>query len=156
MNRRFPRRPPRLPTVFQNADPFYFVTFNTHERRPLLADEALHEAWLAFARRAPDHGVWVGRYVVMPDHIHLFVWLATDTELAAWVQASKAVLGKELLRHGHQKPHWQQGFFDHLLRSGESYEQKWEYVRQNPVRKGLCSQPEDWPYQGEVTPLEWL
>jgi putative transposase len=122
MKRRFPRRPPRLPTVFQNTDPFYFVTFNTHERRPLLADEALHEAWLAFARCAPEHGAWVGRYVVMPDHIHSFVRLGADTELASWVQASKAVLGRELLRLGHQKPHWQQSFFDHLLRSGEIYE----------------------------------
>lgn len=156
MNHRFPRRPPRLPTVFQNANAFYFVTFNTRERRPLLADEALHQVWLAFARRASEHGTWVGRYVVMPDHIHLFVWLAPETELAAWVQALKAVLGKELLRLGHQKPHWQEGFFDHLLRSGEGYEQKWEYVRQNPVRKGLCAGPENWPYQGEITPLECL
>ena len=83
MNRRFPRRPPRLPTVFQNTDPFYFVTFNTYERRLLLADEALHQAWRAFALRAPDHGAWVGRYIVMPDHIHVFVRLTTNTELAA-------------------------------------------------------------------------
>jgi len=156
MTRRFPRRPPRLPAIFQNTDPFYFVTFNTHERLPLLANETLHETWLTFARRAPDHGAWVGRYVVMPDHIHLFVRLSADTEFAPWVQSLKMVLGKELLRLGHQKPHWQEGFFDHLLRSGESYEQKWEYVRQNPVRKGLCEQPEDWPYQGEITPLQWL
>jgi putative transposase len=156
MNRRFPRRPPRLPMVFQNSDPFCFVTFNTYDRRPLLANETLHETWLAFARRATDHGAWVGRYVVMPDHIHLFVWLTAESELAAWVQSLKAVLGKELLRLGHQKPHWQECFFDHLLRSGESYEQKWEYVRQNPVRKGLCARPEDWPYQGEITTLEWL
>ena len=31
----------------------------------------------------------------------------------------------------------QEGFFDHLLRSYESYAQKWEYVRENPVRAGL-------------------
>ena len=91
----------------------------------------------------------------MPDHLHLFVWLAAETDLAAWVQALKTVLGKELLRLGHPKPHWQEGFFDHLLRSDESYGEKWEYVRQNPVRKGLCVRAEDWPYQGEVTPLEW-
>jgi putative transposase len=119
-----------------------------------LANETLHETFLVFAHHAPDHGAWVGLYVVMPDHIHLFVWLSAETELTVWVQSLKSVLGKELLRLGHQKPHWQEGFFDHLLRSGESYEQKWEYVRQNPVRKGLCVQPEDWPYQGEITPLE--
>jgi len=155
VNSRFPRRPPRLPAVLQDTDPFYFVTFNTRDRRLLLSNDALHKTLLAFARRASEHGAWVGRYVVMPDHIHLFVRLAVETELTAWVQALKSMLGKELLRLGHQKPHWQEGFFDHLLRSGESYEEKWEYVRQNPVRKGLCARPEDWPYQGEVTPLEW-
>jgi len=25
--------------------------------------------------------------------------------------------------------------------------EKWEYIRQNPVRAGLVSVPDDWPYQ---------
>ena len=156
MNGGFPRRPPRLPTVFQNVRPFYFITFNVRDRQPRLACDSVHHAWLAFARRAPDHGASVGRYVVMPDHVHLFVWLTDTTDLSRWGQSLKAVLGKTLLELGHNKPHWQEGFFDHLLRSGESYAEKWEYIRLNPVRKGLCARPEDWPYQGEMTPLEFL
>jgi hypothetical protein len=31
-------------------------------------------------------------------------------------------------------PLWQKEFFDHLLRSVESYEDKCMYVKQNPVR----------------------
>jgi putative transposase len=50
-------------------------------------------------------------------------------------------------------PHWQEGFFDHLLRGGDSYAEKWEYVRQNPVRAGLATSHEDLPYQGEIV---WL
>jgi len=49
---------------------------------------------------------------------------------------------------------WQPGFFDHLLRNDESYAQKWEYVRQNPVRAGLVKFTEDWPYQGEVVRID--
>ena len=49
---------------------------------------------------------------------------------------------------------WQPGFFDHLLRNDESYAQKWEYVRQNPVRAGLVKSAEDWPYQGEVVRID--
>jgi putative transposase len=63
------------------------------------------------------------------------------------------VLGKKLLELGSSKPHWQEGFFDHVLRSSESYAQKWEYVRMNPVRAGLCAATEDWPYQGEIIHL---
>ena len=44
----------------------------------------------------------------------------------------------------------QEGFFDHLLRSSESYAQKWDYVRMNPVRAQLSKVPEGWPYQGEI------
>ena len=71
------------------------------------------------------------------------------------MQSLKSVLGKTLLALGHAKPHWQEGFFDHLLRRNESYAEKWEYVRQNPVRKDLCGRVEDWPYQGEMFPLEF-
>jgi hypothetical protein len=42
---------------------------------------------------------------------------------------------------------WQEGCFDRLLRSDESLSDKWEYLRQNPVRAGLVANPEDWPFQ---------
>ncbi|MEP6708834.1 MAG: hypothetical protein ABJB32_01730 [Verrucomicrobiota bacterium] len=41
--------------------------------------------------------------------------------LTKWVQALKSVMGKKLLALGFDKPHWQEGFFDHFLRSSESY-----------------------------------
>jgi len=70
-----------------------------------------------------------------------------------WIQALKSIIGKKLLTLGFQKPHWQEGFFDHLLRSHDSYSEKWDYVRMNPVRAGLSRTPEAWPYQGEITKL---
>jgi len=48
---------------------------------------------------------------------------------------------------------WQREFFDHVLRSCESYAEKWNYVRDNPVRDGLVSSADDWPYAGEVEML---
>ena len=35
----------------------------------------------------------------------------------------------------------------------ESYEQKWSYVRENPVRAGLVAVADDWSWQGEVERL---
>jgi hypothetical protein len=32
---------------------------------------------------------------------------------------------------------------------------KWSYVRENPVRAGLVARAEDWPYQGELNVLDW-
>lgn len=152
----FRHRPPRLERLFQTLDPFYFVTFNTRGRQAWLANDRVHERFIGFGMRAREHGVAVGRYVLMPDHVHLFVRLPPhDLTLARWVQALRAVLGKELLALGHAKPHWQEGFFDHVMRSGESYSEKWNYVRMNPVRAGLVADPNDWPYQGEIDVLRF-
>ena len=144
-------RPPRLERVFSDLRPFYFVTFNTHQRAALLANPELHASFIEFAQKAGGHGVAVGRYVIMPDHVHLFVVLGEGgLTLARWVQSLKSVLGKALLAQGHPKPHWQEGFFDHVMRSGESYGEKWDYVRMNPVRAGLVAAAESWSYQGEI------
>ena len=45
---------------------------------------------------------------------------------------------------GHCGPVWQEESFDHMLRSNESFEEKLEYIRRNPVRRGLVSKPEDY------------
>src|SRR5437868_5385864 len=123
----FNRRPLRLERLFTKLRPFYFVTFNTSKRASILARAEIHESFRAFATKAHhQHDVSVGRYVIMPDHVHLFVaFPATGITLSQWVQSLRSVLGKELLRLGFQKPHWQEGFFDHLLRSAESYAEKW-------------------------------
>jgi putative transposase len=153
----FNRRPLRLEHLFTKLRPFYFVTFNIAMRRPMLARPEIHHAFRMFGRRAYEQfDVAVGRYVLMPDHVHLFVALPpTGITLSKWIQALRSVLGKELLRLGFQKPHWQEGFFDHVLRNAESYSEKWDYVRMNPVRAHLCRESEDWPYQGEIVSIRY-
>ena len=147
-----PDTPPRLECVFQKyAPPLYFVTFNTHRRRKLLANRNLHEAFIVFARKGENRGICVSRYVIMPDHIHLFVRGSDDFLLTQWARGLKRHLSEAILPN---RPHWQKGFFDHLIRHSESYSAKWEYVLQNPVRAGLVTNPDDWPWQGEIRALE--
>ena len=125
----------------------------TRSRTSLLANDAVHIAFLGFARIGLDRkGIAVGRYVIMPDHIHLFVRGPIGFNLRQWGRMLKRALGTSAPTQAGS--FWQRGFFDHLLRNGESYAQKWEYVRMNPVRAGLVAAPEDWPYQGELIPLE--
>ncbi len=143
-------RPPRLTWVFTDS-PAYFVTFCTKGRAPVLADSSTHDTFRTFCDAAHEHGTWVGRYVLLPDHIHLFVRLAPDKRLGDWVGLLKRSLARET---GKTIP-WQDGFFDHVLRSAESYAAKWDYVWQNPVRAGLVDRAEDWPYQGEVQRFAW-
>jgi REP element-mobilizing transposase RayT len=68
----FGRRPPRLGRLFDTS-PLYFVTFCTHLRKPFPARGDVHAAFVAYSERARDLNIAVGRYVIMPDHIHLFV-----------------------------------------------------------------------------------
>ena len=149
-SRKFAARPLRLSQVFRSP-PLYFVTFCTHRRRACLASAELHTAFIQFANRGYEKSnVAVGRYVIMPDHVHLFVRGADGFVLGRWIGMLKQCLGKI----GSSSPivgqFWQEGFFDHVLRSDESCANKSEYVRQNSVRAGLVECAEDWPYQGEI------
>ena len=149
----FGRRPPRLGRLFDTS-PLYFVTFCTHLRKPFLARDDVHAAFVAYSRRAPDLNVAVGRYVIMPDHIHLFVRGSQVFELGPWVGLLKQALAKAAKLSRAKAQLWEEGFFDHVLRSDESYSQKWNYVRENPVRAGLVKSIDDWPYQGEIVYID--
>jgi putative transposase len=98
-------------------------------------------------------GTAIGRYVIMPDHIHMFIRIGPESELGATIGFLKKALSTVLTGDGIELPHWQPGFFDHLLRSADSYADKWAYVRENPVRAGLVENAGDWPYAGEIVPI---
>ena len=144
----------RLDRIFP-AFPIYFVTACTFNRRAVLAQPATHQTFLEFADAGENHAAYVGAYVIMPNHIHLFVALEPDRKLSVWMKSLKNSLSKTLRSLEVPSPHWQKGFFDHVLRSAESYSQKWEYVRDNPVRAGLVRNWEEWPYCGEIWPIEY-
>jgi putative transposase len=90
----------------------------------------------------------------MPDHVHLFVRGSDDFVLGHWIGSLKQALAKALGFSRSCRQIWQEGFFDHLLRSDESYAQKWHYVRENPVRADLIKSADDWPYQGEIVYID--
>jgi REP-associated tyrosine transposase len=150
-----PKRLGRLETVFVDS-PIYFVTACTVDRRHILASASVHKALIEFGKHGNEHGAWLGKYVLMPDHLHAFVVLDDEkVTLSRWMKSLKNSLSKAMRSEKISPPHWQKTFFDHVLRGSESYGEKWEYVSENPVRAGLVDRAEDWPYQGEVFPLEF-
>ena len=70
--------------------------------------------------------------------------------LQAWKQWTSKRITRELNLSGTV---WQEEFFDHVLRSSESYSQKWDYVKEDPVRADLVKKSDEWPWQGEVESL---
>ena len=150
-----PERLRRLEKL-RERHPIYFVTASSEKRKVLFAQKGVHQSFLTFGRNGAEHGVFIGAYVIMPDHLHLFVVIDDERiTLSNWGKSLKNAISKSLRELDVPSPHWQKGFFDHVLRSGESYRAKWEYVRENPVRAGLVTRWQDWPYLGEIHDLEY-
>ena len=136
--------------------PVHFVTACTATRRHILSNPDVHRAFTKFGERGSEHGAWIGRYLLMPDHPHAFIVLDDErSDLSTWMKSLKNMLSKALREMRVPTPHWQKGFFDHVLRTEESAASKWDYIRENPVRAGLVANWEKWPYSGECHRLEY-
>jgi putative transposase len=125
----------------------YHVTFATQDRRRLFDD-----FWLArtvikqFSRLESFGETRTHALMLMPDHVH---WLFTlqSGELGR-------VLSRAKSRSAHsakiERPHidvvWQKDYFDHALRSDESFLAIGEYIVANPVRAGLVENIGDYPH----------
>ena len=139
------QRPTRksLPHLVPNWVPdgsVYFITLNALPRGedPLLPHApALWDSILFNT----DRGLWWPHLlVVMPDHLHGLFGFSRE-----------AAIQKAVTDWKHFNGHtfgitWQRDFFEHRLRGDESFDEKAFYIRMNPVRRGLCAKPEEWPY----------
>lgn len=147
------KNPAHFPAVQWNfRSVIIFLTVCTKARRPLLANGAaaqlLVEAWTCA-------DFWpVGRYVILPEHIHLFCAPNTPQPLKNWISFWKNHVTRAWPQR-EEIPIWQTQYWDRQLRRGESYSQKWDYVQNNPVRHGYVTEAEDWPYRGELNLLQW-
>jgi REP element-mobilizing transposase RayT len=83
---------------------------------------------------------WPNLFLVMPDHIHALLAFNPTRSM------SHVIGDWKKWNHMNHGIVWQDNFFDHRIRKDESLEEKGTYIRRNPVVKGLCNQPEDWPW----------
>ena len=85
--------------------------------------------------------------VVMPDHVHMILRLLSDKNLSDVLRIIKGraarLVNQFLIRRG---PLWIEESFDHVIRYEEEFEDKIEYVRQNPVKRGLVARPDDYKW----------
>ena len=90
----------------------------------------------------------------MPDHVHFFCRAATATRntLSGNIQRWKEWTNKRLRKQGllMQEHLWQPNYFDRLIRKESELEEKRLYMLDNPVRKGLATHPDEWPFRGDL------
>jgi len=155
---RYRRRLPHL----QTADADLFVTFCaagplvlSAPARDLVLEHSLREGGIL---PLPAHGdsvkprIHLHAVVIMPDHVHLLLQPLRSQDgwpypLVDILQSLKSTTAHHInKRLDHLGPVWEEESFDHVLRTDESLKQKVEYIRQNPVRRGLVKRPEDYKW----------
>ena len=137
-----------------NRATILFVSVNANKRQRVFDNPAAVDCILSAWNDARD---WlVGRYVIMPDHVHFCcapgLWPTPDFH--KWMKYWKSKVALSFPTE-HARPLWQRQCWDTQLRQGESFEEKCRYMVNNPVRKGLVSKAEDWPYQGVLNVFTW-
>jgi REP element-mobilizing transposase RayT len=124
-------------------DAIFHIRVRCQPACPLLTQPALAKVLLDSVRfyHAKERW-WVHLFLLMPDHWHALLSFGPPHPMSKTLGDWK---GFHARRSGLL---WQEGYFDHRLRNHlADLDAKHEYIRQNPVVKGLCARPEDWPWQ---------
>jgi REP element-mobilizing transposase RayT len=135
------RLPHAIPQWVDRGDPFFITICCRHRKLNSLAHPDVFSTIMETQRIHESTGrLKLMNMTVMPDHIHLIARWNHSLGLSRTIMAFKGIVAK---RHAIE---WQQGFFDHRIRSSGELRAKTAYVRDNPVRAGLVVKAVDWPY----------
>jgi len=133
---------------------FFFTVCLADRRATTLVDHIgeLKEAWHWTKARMPfSSPAWV----VLPDHIHC-IWKLPEGDADYGLRWSllkshftRAMATHKMVPKGQRKGErslWQRRFWEHAIRDERDLENHFTYIRGNPVRHGLVSSIEDWPF----------
>jgi REP element-mobilizing transposase RayT len=121
----------------------YFITLCCAPRgKNQLCQPAVADMLFSAARHYHESHRWYLRLMLlMPDHLHALLAPAPTESLHKLIGTWKSFVAKTT------GVEWQKNFFDHRLRTDESWEEKASYIRANPLRAGLIKPDGVWPYQ---------
>ena len=136
------------PAWVDGDDPIFLTICGQSRGINQFARPDVWEVMLRASARLQARALWTPLLLVaMPDHLHLIARVPPRVGISSVVRSFKHDVS-------YKRPvAWQAGFFDHRIRSDDSYREKWSYLLFNPVRAGLVSQPKDWPYVSIVQAL---
>ncbi len=165
-----PSQPPKRKTCrrYNLAGHAHALTFTCYHRQPFLSKDRSRQ-WLidALDRAGKKHGFHLWAYCIMPEHAHILIWPPESSyDISAILSSVKQSVAKRALFFIQtQAPaflkrmedcqangridyrFWQRsGGYDRNLFEPAAIHQEIEYIHANPVRRGLCQRPEDWPW----------
>jgi putative transposase len=126
----------------------FFVTSSIAEKRNLLQSDRAAALFVRVLYEYTAQGKFrLHEFVVMPDHFHVLITVGKELTIERAVQFIKGGFafraGKEF---GFRAPVWQNGFSEVRIVEANAFERTAEYIRDNPVRRGLASSPEQFLY----------
>jgi REP element-mobilizing transposase RayT len=94
-----------------------------------------------------DERYWLSAWVVMPNHLHMFLMPNAQWSLSEIMKSFKSYTSHEankiLSQHGQ---FWIEDYFDRYIRDEKHFVSAIAYIENNPVKARLCKKPEDWPF----------
>ncbi len=148
------RKPNRLPEYDYSTPGAYFITICVEKKQCLLGNIVgggaldapkvrltpfgkIVEKYILSGNRVPN--VRVDKYVIMPNHIHLLLFV--DCDGTSWAPSpTNAVIPhfvstfKRFCHKEAGKRFFQRSYHDHIIRGDEDYAKIWEYIDNNPAR----------------------
>ncbi|PRY66321.1 putative transposase [Vreelandella songnenensis] len=126
----------------------YFFTVVTYARQPLLADHLNINALGRALRRVREERPFVmDAFVLLPDHLHcLWTLPEGDTDYSSRWRDIKKYASKEFLLPPGTQTAWQRGFWEHVIRDENDWQQHMDYIHYNPVKHGWAKAPSDWQW----------
>lgn len=94
-------------------------------------------------------------WVIMPNHVHLLILSYKDWNLSKILHTWKSYTAKQANKIiNSQGKFWQEEYFDRYIRDEKHYIAAVNYIEENPVKAGLCSSKEHWPYGSAMRKYE--
>ena len=147
------RKPTRLKGYDYSASGAYFITICTQDRKELLSEIIVgDDAYIVSQNNLSKIGlvcdkyinninnkyenVTVDKYVIMPNHIHLIIFLhgtmrasSPTNNIETIIRSFKTMVTKEI-----GTSIWQRSYHDHIIRGDKDYQKIWEYIDTNVIR----------------------
>ena len=145
---------------YSNSDYVYFITICArHLSSPFSDSRLAHEVLKVLLSLREQGRIFLYCYCLMPDHLHTAMSPCISSrrgrseDLSQLIGDFKSYTTRLSWKHGVKGKLWQRSFYDHIGRRGEDLVAICEYILNNPARKGLVEDPNNWPYSGLLDPL---
>jgi putative transposase len=149
------RKNPRL-KGFDYSLPFaYFVTICAKDKQEIFRNDTLNNEIINCLKEEKDKtGVKIFAYCLMPDHLHLLISpLDSTMNISKFIGSFKSKTTRIGWKFEIGDKMWQGRFYDHIVRRSESLKKICDYMLNNPVRKKLVENWEDYKFGGLLDPV---